>query len=183
MDINPYSPPQAIVSDAAVGSPEAQDISMSELTAFAGDAKYPKRWLARHQGESRLCGFNVWAAIFGIQWFFFRKLHVQGVLSLVIEMGIPYLISMAIMAAIGGGQAAVLLMIGAILATRIAIGYWANVALYQAGVRTIRRVDAMNLDNEGHLRQIAKAGGVSVPSLLLAYVLLGTLRFVFSSTG
>lgn len=181
MDINPYSPPQALVADLAVGSSESQDISASELAAFAGDSKYPKKWLAKHQGQSRLAGFNIWAAIFGIQWFFFRKLHFQGLLSLFLEVGIPFLFGVAIVTAIGRGQTTVLLIVGSALATRVAIGYWANVALYSEAVRAIRRVDEMNLDNEAHLRQITKAGGVSVPSLLLAYVLLGMLRFAFPS--
>ena len=182
MNINPYQPPQAPVYDIAVeasGSSVAQDVTVSELTAFAGDSKYPERWAARHGNRARLAGFNIWAAIFGIQWFFFRKLYFQGLLSIFLEVGVPVLFAIAIVAAIGKGQPAIALVVFAGLATRVAIGYWANLALYHAAVSAIRSVDRLNLDNEAHLKQIAKAGGVSVPSLIAAYVLFGALRFAY----
>jgi len=182
MDINPYTPPQARIDDVAVHAVEPSaphDISISELAAFAGDSKYPRRWLARHENRSRFAGFNVWAAVFGMQWFFFRKLHFQGLLSLFLEAGVPFLLTIAAINAIGKGPVTVLLSVLFIVATRVAIGFWANLALYSEAVRTIRRVDNSNLDNEAHLREIAKAGGVSVPSLIAAYALLAALRFAF----
>ena len=159
--------------------PEAQYISTSEFEAFAGDSKYPTKWLKKHQGESLFAGFNAWAAIFGMQWFFFRKLYFQGLLSLLLEFGLPFVIGFTVVTVFGQGQPEVLLIVGSALAARIAIGYWANVSLYSEAVRVIRQVDQMNLDNEAHLKQIRAAGGVSVPSLLLAYAILGMLRLVF----
>jgi hypothetical protein len=114
-----------------------------------------------------------------MQWFFFRKLYFQGLLCLLIEVSVPSLLAIALIAAIGRGPASFALVVFSIVATRVAIGFWANLALHAEAVRTIRRVDDLNMDNEAHLREIPKAGGVSVPSLIAAYALLAALRFAF----
>ena len=177
MDTSPYSPPQAEVGD--IPGEISHGISKRELVAFAGDSKYPELWLKHLEGQSRFAGFNGWATIFGVQWFFFRKLYVQGLISLVLEVGFPILFT-GIAIALIGKEHKVLAdnsIFVAAIAVRIGIGYWANLALCRKAISTIRGIDEMNLDNETHLRKIASAGGVSVPSLLAVYAALGFLRF------
>jgi hypothetical protein len=183
MDTNPYAPPTAnVLARGAASGLHAgpDDVSQSELAAFAADPKYPGLWLQRAAGQRRLAGFNWWAAVFGIQWFFFRKLYVQGLVSIVLEAGIPFLFGAAAVAIVRhpDDPAVAYTLLASALATRVGIGFWANLALYRKAVRTIRSVDALNLDNESHLRAIARAGGVSVPALLAVYVAMGLLRFL-----
>ena len=177
MNTSPYSPPQAEVGD--VPGEISHGISRSELAAFAGDSKYPELWLKHLEGQSRFAGFNGWATAFGVQWFFFRKLYVQGVISLILEAGFPILFTAIAIALIGKEHKVIAdnSFFPAAIAVRFGIGYWANLALCNKAVSAIRRIDEMNLDNDAHLRKIASAGGVSVPSLLAVYAALGFLRF------
>lgn len=62
--------------------------------------------------------------------------------------------------------------------SRIVVGYMANIALCLKAVKVIKEVDSRNYDNEAHLRQIASVGGVSVPSLLVIYVVFGIRRMI-----
>jgi hypothetical protein len=177
MENSPYDPPQVPLAD----KPQAQDISRSELVAFTGDKKYPDRWLERQENKTRFAGFNAWAFLFGVQWFFYRKLYFSGALSVILEAGVPVLVASVAVSFLGRGQMAAIMALVSAVTVRIVIGYWANLALYYQAVRTIRRVDSLNLDNDAHLRLIAREGGVSVMSLLAVYAVLGMLRYAFTS--
>jgi hypothetical protein len=109
-----------------------------------------------------------------------RKLYLQGLVSLLFELGVPVFVALLGNTFLGSEQRAVVIYgtVASFLGVRIALGYWANLALCQEAVRTIRRVDGLNLDNDAHLRAIARAGGVSVPALLAVYVAMGLARAV-----
>mgnify|MGYP003779406491 CR=1 FL=1 len=183
METNPFSPPKAPVADVIANAEDAppghQDISRSELTAFAGDNKYPEKWIKRIENKTRFAGFNAWAFLFGILWFFYRKLYFQGVFSFLLEAGVPFLVAFAASSYFGKGQEAQIAGLISIVAIRVLIGYWANLALYNEAVRTIHHVDSLNLDNEEHLRQIANTGRISVMSLLAVWALLLFLQHYF----
>lgn len=147
-------------------------ISETELIAFAGGTHYPKLLMQLLEGKSRHAGFNVWAMIFGIQWFFFRKLYLFGLFSVALESIAP-LIFIAGTAAVFGyldKGAIIIITVITLIITRVIIGYMANIALCLKASYVIGKIDKLNKDNETHLRLIKRAGGVSVPSLLLVYV-------------
>ncbi|MES2296265.1 MAG: DUF2628 domain-containing protein [Pseudomonadota bacterium] len=175
MDTNPYAPPGARLDlhEGAHGEPDG-DISETELIAFAGAGRYPRLLQRRLCGAARLAGFNLWAALFGIQWFFFRKLYMFGLASLVLETLSVFAVQLAVAYGNHPGRVAGLLALA--LALRALIGFMANIALCLKADMTIRRIDALNLDNEEHLRQIGQAGGISMPSLLGIYLVLGILN-------
>lgn len=169
--------PQSTKPDES-GKDEPDQVSFIELARFAGDDKYPERWRRLHEGTSAYAGFNPWACIYGIQWFFFRKLYGAGVFSFVVEIFAPvsfyFLVSPLLpSASISWG----VIIVYAII-TRILIGLWANVALYKRALRVIREVDELNLDNDLHLRLIAARGGVSFGGLFLAYLLPVSLKLL-----
>ncbi|MBI3729134.1 MAG: DUF2628 domain-containing protein [Burkholderiales bacterium] len=149
-------------------------ISETELTAFAGGNHYPKLLMRLLEGKSRHAGFNVWAMIFGIQWFFFRKLYLFGLFSVALESIAPLLFIALTAMAFGylDRGAIIIITIVALIITRVIIGYMANIALCLKASHVIGKIDKLNKDNETHLRLIKRAGGVSVPSLLFVYLVV-----------
>lgn len=62
-----------------------------------------------------------------------------------------------------------------ILIPRIAIGYWANIALYKRATKEIEKIRALKLDNERHLSFIASAGTVSMTAVILITFCFGII--------
>ncbi|WP_172204762.1 DUF2628 domain-containing protein [Niveibacterium sp. COAC-50] len=185
MTANVYSPPQSPLSDP-VDEKETEahdDISLAELTAFTGKSGYPEQLLPFHRKARKNAGFNFWAALFGVQWFVFRKLYIYALIAFGLEAGIPLILGLIAfsISATSDRTTIAIIVIAGIVAARFAIGYFANMALCWKAVKSIRAVDALNLDNEMHLRLISQAGGVSVPSLVLVYVAAGVFRIVIES--
>lgn len=149
-------------------------VSVTELTAFTGDAFYVNEWTKYHNNKSVHAGWNGSASLYGAQWFFYRKLYIQGIFAVLFEMTAVFLLlhlARALLANSGSALSArdFLLFAFLMLLVRILIGYWANIAFYDKAISTIKKVDALNLDNEAHLRVIKNEGGVNFPAALLAY--------------
>jgi hypothetical protein len=160
--------------------PSKTDISMTELIAFAGKKGYPERMMKLLQSQTSLAGFNFWAAFFGIQWYFYRKLYLSGLFSLALEISVPVVSVRIVQTSFNPPHREIVVTtaVAAFILTRIIIGYMANIALSLKAENVIRKVDSLNKDNETHLRMIARAGGVSVPSLLFIYAVLGITRML-----
>ncbi len=180
METNPYLATQSSLSTARIETDHLlsdSGFSETELTAFTGKGRYPHLLMRRLEGKSIHAGFNVWAAIFGIQWFFFRKLYLFGLFSLVLEVGAPFASGWAIRFFFPGkGDLLFIVSVLFFFGIRVVIGFLANIALCFAATQAISKIDRMNQDNETHLRLITRAGGVSIPSLLLVYAALGIFR-------
>lgn len=171
MSVNPYTPPSADLSDESAAKDGG--ISLSELQAFTGKCSYPAKLKQFHDGETRLAGFNYWAAFFGTNWFVFRKLYFAACIAVSLELGMPVLLGFLLgFSGLLDRSAASKVGIAAFLVARTFIGFYANVALGWKAFAVIRKVDALNLDNQEHLAQIGRAGGISMMSLLAVYVLL-----------
>jgi hypothetical protein len=150
--------------------------SMTELVAFAGKGDYPKDWEKYHERKSSSAGFNGWAFIFGMQWFFYRKLYLEGVISILFEIGIPVGFVLLVKLIFGHNipaqydRAIPYCAVVLCFLVRIAIGYWANIALYKKATKTIQKINQLNLDNDTHLTVIKNIGEPSFQSVLLLYV-------------
>jgi hypothetical protein len=181
-EANPYRAPSPILDTppprAALEPPSDEKISKTELIAFAGGERYPALMYGLLNGTTRHAGFNIWAALFGIQWYFFRKLYLFGLLSFVLEYAIPFGAFKIMRFLFGrpGIDFTIIALCVLLVATRIINGYMANIALCLKASAVIAEIDKLNKSNEAHLRLIADAGGVSVPSLLLIYVPIAVLR-------
>jgi len=158
-----------------------EDISLTELKSFAGAGDYPQQWLMHLRTGTRLAGFNAWAAIFGMAWFVYRKLYIQGFIAIVLEMIVPGLAGAAALVLIGASESFAygFVVPATIIGVRIVLGFWANQALCKKAVRVIREADALNLDNESHLQMIAAAGGVNIGAYFIAVGIVGVIdRFL-----
>jgi hypothetical protein len=154
-------------------------ISIAEFNAFTGGGIYIREWQKYIQGSSRHAGWNGWAAVFGAQWFFYRKLYIQGVISAVIEqlMLASIFLFIDFWKSFLGIENTLLYLLSScfFLIVRILIGYWGNIAYYKKAVSVIRKTDLLNLDNEAHLRVIKSEGGINFPAFLLAYAAYGAI--------
>lgn len=156
------------------------EISLAELTAFAGDSTNARLWEKYLSRESKLAGFNVWAAIFGAPWFFYRKLYAKGFIAFFLDTGAPIVVAAVVMliAGVDIGSTVYFAWVLSLIVVRVAFGYWANIALCQKALREICAVDKLNFDNEMHLQYISAAGSVNFSAFLLAYFLIGLLQIV-----
>lgn len=160
---------------------ELDEISRSELDAFFGDPKYPEKFLSHQQKRSRFAGFNAWAALYSTAWFFYRRLYVQGLASLLVEVLVPAIVTTLALAASAQSNEAVagLALTSSIVGVRIAIGFWGNLALFKKADREIREIDTMNFSNDMHLRMITGAGAVNIPAFFVSFGALGILDRLF----
>lgn len=156
--------------------PELDQLTMWQ--AFAGaKSSYPQEWLKYEDGKQKHCGFNMRAFYFGLQWYLFHRIYVQGIVIALLE------VSLAIIAAIGtkdatSGMSATIIAV-AILVPRLISGLWANVALLGKAKREIKRIQAFSIDNQRKLAMIASAGAGGVVPLLLLYLLAFVLKLIW----
>lgn len=154
---------------------DVDDISQAELSAFSGSVEIARGWRSYLAGESKTAGFNVYAAVFGSAWFFYRKLHREGCLAFLADVAVPTI-----------GLAAAVILLGesngvamgvawgfSLVLVRVVLGYWSNMVWCDKAAQEIRAVDQMNCDNEMHLQYIRAAGGVSFGAFLICWILIG----------
>jgi hypothetical protein len=165
--------------------PEKPVDQMSEWVAFCGPkSSIPRHWLAYQENKSQHCGFNVFAFLFGVQWFVANQMYINGVLSICVEVGPAILFAAALSPfrtpghSMDGLVMAIIAMI--LLASRIAIGYWANVALYKRATKEIEKVHALNLKPDMRLIVIRSAGEIRRTPLIVLYVVLATIRLLLA---
>lgn len=159
-----------------------------EWQAFSGEKSvYPALWHRYTQGESKFCGFNVWAAIFGIQWFFFHKMYAKGVVAILLDVFVPVVLGLLGRSIFSHDYLydkrafAVACVALPLLAARFALGYWANLALLRRAQCEIEHIRSLSLSKDQHLSAITSAGAVSVPSVVLLYVVGGIGKIVVSA--
>lgn len=165
---NPYEPPLAPVADAD-GDPASEPFSQSEFVAFAGKQAYGARLHALHARTTTFPGFNPWALLFGASWFAFRKLYALSAVALGIEFGLPAFVGTVLAAGGMSPDARVTTYFVVFAALRLLYGLFGNIAVLWRAEAVIAQVDAMNLDNDAHLKQLAARGGVSVAGLLIVW--------------
>jgi hypothetical protein len=155
--------------------PEAELDQLTAWQAFTGPKSvYPQQWQNYTDGRQKHCGFNIWAFLFGLQWFAFRKMYGKALIAGMLEMAI-------VIALMGQGRSLPGLWLTLVISLslpRLAIGYWANFALFRKAQREIAKVRSFNTDNSRKLAMIAAAGSGSFVSLMLLYGVLFAIRFL-----
>ena len=161
------------LSDAESGPYD--DISLTEFKAFIGDDEYAQTLHEHLQANTPLAGFNPWAAVLGMGWFAYRKLYLQGLAALALQIVVPAILGAIPLVLVGSGAEDLsrsLIFVG-LIGVRTLLGFWGNAALRQRAVKTIQEVDALNLDNDAHVQMIAACGRVSVGAFFLATGVVG----------
>ncbi len=178
---NPYTAPKSELverhprSDAT----DSDGISQSEFAAFGGNDAYPMAFKRYNDRVAKHAGFNVWAAMFGTQWFVYRKLYFAALGALFVDIAVPMLILTAAAAfAVPKGFPWLIFVGGLVLLSRVGLGFLANWLLFRRAVKVIQEVDGMNLDNARHLNQIKVAGGVSGAALFFMYLTISLFKLL-----
>lgn len=162
---------------------------MTAWQAFAGPKSvHPQLWLRYVEGKARHCGFNKWAFLFGLQWFLFNKMFVQALWVAVVEVGSAVLGLVACFRAPAfmHDPRAVLLIQWMCLTVgcglpRLAVAYWANLALFGKAQHEIAKISTFNVDNARKLSMIASAGAGSPGLVFALYVVVFVVRLVSTS--
>ncbi|TDR70235.1 DUF2628 domain-containing protein [Paludibacterium purpuratum] len=152
-------------------------ITREEFEAYVGAGKYLEKWQSIIEKKSRFAGFNIWAAIFGHGFFFYRKMYVWGMLLVALGLilhvifGALYGAMFAVLANNGWAtlqdmQSHIWLVNGiALLFQMVIAGMFANVIYYESACSAINALSEKKND-EFYLNYIKKRGGVSMLGIL-----------------
>ena len=148
---------------------EKRPDQMDEWVAFcAGNVKMAQRWQCYQDKSAATCGFNGFAALFGIQWFFFHRMYAKGIVAIICELAPAMLLAIAAPTSsnpsLGKLVAGLTLML--IVAGMIGVGFWANIALYQRATQEIEKIRVLDLKPEMHLSAIRGAGATSLAPVI-----------------
>ena len=110
--------------------------------------------------------FNIWAAIFGPSWCFYRKLYALGLAYIAIY----FIVSIALMLFFRESSTR-LVIIGSVVLFRLGLGLFAN-GIYIA--KSLKRIDEIVKaeGQENAASKLAEAGGVSGLALAI-YIIAG----------
>lgn len=169
------------------------DIALDRMTAwqaFAGaKSTHPQQWLRYLEGSARHCGFNQWAFLFGAQWFVFNRMYAAALVASVLDLGTGLLgfeLYSRAGDALNTSRSAVAMQLLALLVgfglPRLAVGSWANIALFRRAQREIAKIDGFDVDNSRKLSMIASAGAGSFGALFVLYLAAFVLRLLSSAS-
>jgi hypothetical protein len=169
--------------------PEAKLDQVTEWQSFTGQkSTHPQQWLKYVEGKQRHCGFNIWAALFGLQWFVFNKMYGQAVVVAFFEIFTVVMVTAGVgnfqrsLDAPSAGMALGLIILGVgVILPRVIVGYWANMALFRKASAEIEKIRSFEVNNERKLAMISAAGSGSVGSLLVIYAAIFIIRIIANS--
>ena len=172
-----------MVTDSAIND---NVISTTELKAFSGDDYYLEKWQGLQLGRSKFAGFNLFAAVFGAYWCFFRKMYGLGCILLLSEFLLVVIITILYAVVTGdytfespSTQAAG--YVGTLVITRVTLGFWANIAYFKKAVKVISKADSLNVSNDMYLNIIKSAGGINFPAMFVPMVIYAAMRVLMQT--
>jgi len=159
------------MTDGAAEAGVPQDSSDSLYQAFLTYAGpyYVEKWKGLLAGTKSFAGFNVYAAIFGMAWFFYRRMFALG--SAVFLAGILVaLVSSALIPAperLDSVTRTLVVVTSLAVFVRIPIGMIANVLYYRKAAWAVRRSASVTTP----IDFLKSKGGVSSGGAVLAVIL------------
>jgi hypothetical protein len=161
------------------------EVAEKELRAFVGTnaQSYVGDWMSVLEGRKKRPAFNTVAFFFAGLWLPYRKLYgaaavflgvilVVNLLEMVVELTTQNSLAQhAVIASLGWGVA----IVGWFLC-----GFFANRWYLSRAIRVINDVRSRHLDEDKHLKQIAKRGGTSIGSSLGIFVGFIALNFALA---
>jgi hypothetical protein len=159
----------------AIDQPEQTDSKIVQsslgyeeaLLAFSQDPIWIKVWRGRIDKTSIWASFNPFAAIFGMNWFFYRKMYGLGLLLHIADW----------LALFYFGKWEILLLV------RVPVGVYANIAYFNKAEKTVTVAQAAQLPKDDTMRQLKQDGGVNFPAFLAGVVLNVAITLILSSVN
>jgi DNA-directed RNA polymerase subunit RPC12/RpoP len=164
------------------------EVAEEELRAFVGPkaSSYVGDWMSVLEGRKKRPAFNAIAFFFAGLWLPYRKLYgatavflgvllVVNAMEMVVDMTTAHSpAQQTVIASLGWGVA----IIGWFIC-----GCFANQWYLSRAIRIINDVRSRHLDEEEHLKQIAKRGGTSLGSSIGIFVGFIALNFAMASVA
>lgn len=148
----------------------------AELRAYAGEPRgtwgdgstkdyYLRKWRRILEGRSSWAGFNWAAGFFGINWCFWRRLYLTGVLLVVAEFAASFFVGVAVVIGMGirtpSHPALVASGYLSLLAVRIVFGALANRLYLRRATRAVAKARTREPDADARLALLRERGGTS----------------------
>ena len=178
--------PAGVTPSGAADSAGTELDRLSAWRAFTGArSTQPQQWLDYADGRAKHCGFNMTAWLFGFQWFIFHKMYVSALIAAVAEVSITFMTIASVLDLQGHGRAFkvptlmawTILLVGLSI-PRLAMGYWANIALYKKASKQIETIQRFKIDRDRKLAMMAAAGSGNVVGLIVLYVAFVVIKIV-----
>lgn len=171
MEQNPYAPPTTDADSSFSGD----DPGTSALRAFVGPGanRYLQRWSKARSGQGQAVSLHIGAFFFGPVWFAYRKLYRE---LTVVLLGIVGLGAAQVVYEEMSGEAFPTEIDGALnVGIGVALALVANPLYLRRAKLVIAAVQVG--DEEERLREIARRGGTSWPSVLALLAFGGLVLF------
>jgi hypothetical protein len=164
------------------------EVAEEELRAFVGPkaSSYVGDWMSVLQGRKKRPAFNAVAFFFAGLWLPYRKLYratavFLGVLLVVNAM--EMFVDMTPSHSPAQQTVITLLGWGVAIVGWFICGFFANQWYLSRAIRVINDVRSRHLDEDQHLKQIAKRGGTSIGSSIGIFVGFIALDFAMASVA
>jgi hypothetical protein len=140
---------------------------------FQKNAAYYLRMLEK-QNNGQMFTFNVYAFIFGLLWFLYRKVYTGALWVLALLFAIS-LIEVSIQEFISDGATSYIISWCLSIGTWTATGFFANALYLKKARRVVDKVILSEADSEQSIEILKKKGGTSY--LFLIIILLACAAF------
>jgi Protein of unknown function (DUF2628) len=157
---------------AVVTAPREQtETSPVAFLAYAQDPGYVEKWRGLIAGTHKLAGFNLYAAVFGTAWFFYRKMYGLGAAVFVAGVIVSFTSAIAYARIVrppvlDNTRLTLVGLVSVAVLVRIPIGAVANVLYYKKAAKAVREAAVFTIPSD----YLKARGGVSFGSALLAVV-------------
>ncbi len=150
-----YSLDHSSQSNASSSTSEQPSLSLENaFSAFFQDPVWMKIWQERSNKSGVWMRFNPFAAVFGIVWFFYRKMYVLGAVVLVADWI----------------AASILGPVGVLVLVRLPVGVLANILYYKKAEKAVRLTQTRELPKDDLIQGLKQQGGISIPGALFALI-------------
>ena len=160
--------------------------TMAEWSAFCGaTSKIAQYWQQYQSRQSKDCGFNIFAALFGINWFFWNKMYVNGIICAIVEVWPLWTLRVAMSSYQETGfsikdPGTLAIALALFTLSRIGIGFWANFALYRRANREIAKIRSFDLDATTHLSLVRSAGEAAIVPVLILTASIAAITLILN---
>jgi hypothetical protein len=183
---------QAIdAGEYALEDPDAKPVAPlpaldEALLAYTHDPSYLEKWRGLIGKTDSLAGFNFYAAVFGMPWFFLRKMYRLGVIVYLADLAAIFIgpvILSAVAAPPGADNRTLLLyaMLSVAVLVRIPVGIMANVFYYRKAASAVQDATVAIPSRKELLQALKSRGGINFGAAMLGVVAIVLIRFLIEN--
>ncbi|MCU0763300.1 MAG: DUF2628 domain-containing protein [Hydrogenophaga sp.] len=158
------------------------NISIDEFRAFTNDSALAATLFSKHKNNKLIVGFNFWAFIFHFSWFFFKRMHLTGLIAFLFFIYSFYagiVLLNFLMFNVFAFEQKWIVQYGfllCLLPPMAMTGFFANNVLYWKALKVIGTARVLYVEQDERMSFIRSRGGESYLSAWLSVVAVYALN-------